>query len=122
MANRERKETRKQETRPDYNPQARHTYTPVRRRVQRLEKKLQNSNRTPKCKRGSGVQGRQPSPLQESKEAKQAKLTYYYGSKSPKAREVRSKSTQQQKPHTSPAKKVMESNNKSRGPMSPLGR
>ena len=122
MANRERKETRKQETRPDSNPKARHTSTPVRRRVQRLEKKLQNSNRTPKHKRGLGVQGRQPSPLQESKEAKQTNLTYYYGSKSPKAREVRSKSTQQQKPHTSPAKKVMESNNKSRGPTAPLGR
>ena len=71
MANRERKETRKQETRLDSNPQARHTSTPVRRRVQRLEEKLQNSNRTPKRKRGSGVQGRQPFLLQESKKAKQ---------------------------------------------------
>ena len=56
MANRERKETRKQETRPDSNPQARHTSTPVRRRVQRLEEKLQNSNRMPKRKRGLEVQ------------------------------------------------------------------
>ena len=39
MANRERKETRKQETRLDSNPQARQTSTPVRQRVKRLEEK-----------------------------------------------------------------------------------
>merc|ERR1711867_25827 len=59
--------------------------TPVRKRIQRDEDKTKHLS-SAKRKRGTGGQGRQPSPL---KEGKQAKLSQYFGRKSPKAAKVR---------------------------------
>ena len=65
-----------------------------------------------------GAQGRQPSPLQEAKEVKQAKLTHFFGSKSPKAREIRSRKEPELQPELQP--KQTKESNKSRGPMAPF--
>ena len=69
--------------------------TPVKVKIQRLEHKSEPVLKTPaKRKRGLGGQGRQPSPPSNSK---QAKLTLYFGKKSPKAQNIREK--QQEGPH-----------------------
>ena len=71
-------------------------YEDVRKQIQRLEEKV--SARTPKRKRGSGVQERQTSPLQQKRQAKQSKVTYYFASKSPKAMEARTRVESRTKP------------------------
>ena len=58
----------------------------------------------PKRKRGLGAQGRQPSPLQQANDTREAKLIYYYRTKSQKAEESRTKTTMKDK--------VMESDDK----------
>ena len=65
--------------------------TPVKVKILRIEEqsKAKSSQKTPaKRKRGPGGQGRQPSPLSTSK---QAKLTFYFGKKSPKAQDTRAR-------------------------------
>ena len=65
--------------------------TPVKVKIQRIEhqSKAKSAQKTPaKRKRGLGGQGRQPSPLSTSK---QAKLTIFFGKKSPKAQNTRAR-------------------------------
>ena len=76
------------------------TSTPVRKKVQRIEENLKiQSGNARKRKRCLGGQGRPPSPLQEMKEVKQAKISSYYGRKSPKADHVRSRKCLEQQPN-----------------------
>ena len=68
--------------------------TPVKVKVSRMEamtniKNVLPTSRTPaKRKRGTGGKGRQPSPQNSSK---QAKLTAFFGKKSPKAQKTRAR-------------------------------
>ena len=70
------------------------TNTPVKVKVSRMEELNKTKNvlttpRTPaKRKRGSGGKGRKPSPQSTSKEAK---LTTFFGKKSPKAQNTRAR-------------------------------
>ena len=66
--------------------------TPVRKKVQRLEERLKSdSGKSSKRKRGSGGQGRPPSPLKEMREAKQERISNYFKVKSPKVDQARSR-------------------------------
>ena len=61
--------------------------TPIKKRVQKMEEKIEKQTvRTPKWKRGLGVQGKKPSPL-----TKQSRMTTYFSRKSPKAGEARAR-------------------------------
>ena len=66
--------------------------TPVRKRIQKLEDQNKQQS-SAKRKRGTGGQGRQPSPL---KEGRQAKLSQYSGRKSPKAIKAREDNTRKE--------------------------
>ena len=95
-------------------------YEDVRKQIQRLEEKV--SARTPKWKRGSGVQERQTSPLQQKRQAKQSKVTYYFASKSLKAMEARNRVESRTKPpdNLEANQGNSESKHKPRGPSTPI--
>ena len=96
--------------------------TPVRKRIQRLEEKT--IARTPKQKRGSGVQGRLTSPPQQEKQVKQSKLTHFFTSKSPKAEEIRGRKDKEVEIPSKKGRetKDQESKHKPGGPSVPPGR
>lgn len=72
-------------------PQGETEYTPVKVKIRRMETSARTKpleSPSVRWKRGSGGQGRQPFALKMSK---QAKVTRFFGHKSPKAQDIRAK-------------------------------